>query len=53
MSETLLIILGVSVFVITVVGVLWYFYVLLMELDERSNSPVGREVPPGAGNGNG
>lgn len=52
MSETLLIVLGVAVFTVTVVGTLWYFYLLLMGLDGQPNNPVGHEVQPGAGNDN-
>lgn len=50
MSETLLIVAGVAVFTVTVVGTLWYFYLLLMGLDGQPNNPVGQEVQPGAGN---
>jgi hypothetical protein len=48
MSETLLIILGVTVFAITIVGVLNYFYTLLVGLDAGSDSP-DRGAVPGTG----
>ncbi|MFN7149833.1 MAG: hypothetical protein ACK4V6_10170 [Microthrixaceae bacterium] len=48
MSETLLIFAGVAVFTVTVVGTLWYFYLLLMGLDGQPDRPVGLEVQPGA-----
>ena len=51
MSETLLIILGVTVFAMTFLGVLIYFYSLVVGLDGGSDSPDGGAVPPGAGNG--
>lgn len=50
MSETLLIVIGVTVFTVTVVGTLWYFYLLLMGIDGQADRPVGHEVRPGAGN---
>ena len=51
MSETLLIFLGVTVFTVTVVGVLWYFYLLLVGMDGQPDRPVGHEVQPSADNG--
>ena len=50
MSETLLIILGVTVFAMTIVGVLNYFYALLVGLDGGSDSPDSDAAPPGTGN---
>lgn len=52
MSEALLILLGVAVFTVTVVGTLWYFYVLLMGIEPQLDRPVGHEVQPKAGNEN-
>jgi hypothetical protein len=44
MSETLLILVGVTVFTVTVVGTLWYFYLLLMGLDGQPNRAAEQEV---------
>ena len=52
MSQTLLILLGVTVFTVTVVGTLWYFYLLVLGLDGQPNRPVGQEAQPSAGHDN-
>jgi len=48
MSETLLILLGVTVFTMTFLGVLIYFYSLVIGLEEGSDLPDGGAAPPGA-----
>jgi hypothetical protein len=48
MSETLIILVGVTVFAVTVVGTLWYFYLVLMGLDGQPDRPIGQEVQPSA-----
>jgi len=45
MNQTLLIALGVSVFAMTVVAVLIYFYALVAGLAEAANAPAADIVP--------
>lgn len=52
MSQTLLIVLGVTVFATTVVGVLIYFYALVARLAEGTSAPFGEAVPLRAANDN-
>jgi hypothetical protein len=50
MNQTLLIALGVTVFAMTVVGVLIYFYALFATLAEGSNTSFAEAVPLRAAN---
>jgi len=47
MSETLLIIAGVAVFFVTVIGVLIYFYSILIGLDSIESVATAEEPMPG------
>jgi hypothetical protein len=46
MSETLLIVIGVIIFSVTVLGVLWYFYILLAGISPIVPIPAGEGVSP-------
>ena len=52
MSEKILMAIGVLIFSVTVLGVLWYFYILLAGISPISPLPDTSEVSPDANEGN-
>jgi hypothetical protein len=52
MNEKVLMAIGVVIFSVTVLGVLWYFYILLAGISPIAPLPDAIEVSPDASEGN-
>ena len=52
MNEKVLMAIGVVIFSVTVLGVLWYFYILLAGISPISPLPDATEGSPDASEGN-